>query len=642
MSKKSKNKKKNKLPGIAERVIDAFNLLYRGHVDVSKYRVDEDQFLHLVPTKELGAPPWKPKLTKVEKQRKTLPGLYDSILYSRYDGRRIPKVDEGLKNPDKLVTNEQMEEYYARCHVGKYVRLVDQTKGKGNTVTSNRLKFEFASMLSDDYQVNLDEKGENKMIRQISYADMNKKSFINKTNNTLRYINYFIEYFDDDDELMNIYFELMYQIMNREIQFDPEQFMEYVYSYFTTDSMKEKIIRMVEYNVDETLVKSDQRYDESIQLTIDHLKAIMAVSCLHKFVIPIVGHYYNMKSRLLEQIGMTEKDFYYYIFSSFIPVFDDYYDISLYDKLYHTATTRVKKTVNQESSMWNRRLHFGTTPTSFTNKLMRDFLIDISQKSVFCKSAIVFIHVCFDNSIVNELKQPDKHELTDMDMEASDSVNERISRFDRWQMDRSFHSQKDRVRAYVSIKNAIYYMGKNFGLDFRKMDSTKKSDQMSPKVKALREEYEFYLNNMAPLSDSQLYLINQYYCSSIGCSEEAKMPETPELIKLVMIMKRDFEARNYDYLRFFISGKLQVGSTLPYNKRKLERLFANDPCYEDWISQYPDKKAFNMDRFYKEVAMIVYCPITIVDYTYSEYNGKTYVPEDVLVASELIRFLNTI
>lgn len=642
MGKKQKNKKKNKLSEMVTRIQDACNIMYQDQVDTSKYHVDENQFLHLVPTKELDAPPWKPKMSKEDKQRKALPGMYDSILYSRFDGRRIPKVDEGLKDPDKNVTNDQLKDYYARCHVGEYIKLVDQSRGKGNTVTSNRLKFEFEPLISDEYKINLDENGENDMIRRISYVDMHKKSFINKTNNTLRYINYFIEYFDDDDELMDIYFELMYQIMDKEIQFDPESFMEYVYSYFTTDSMKEKIIRMVEYNTDETLVKSDQRYDESIQLTIEHLKAIMAVSCLHKFVIPIVGHYYNMKSRLLENIGLTEKDFYYYIFASFIPVFDEFYDISLYDKLYHTATTRVKKTVNQESPMWGRRFHFGTTPTSFTHKLMRDFLIDISQKSVFCKSAIVFIHVCFDNSIVNELKQPDKFELTNMDMEASDSVNEHISRFDRWQMDRAYHSQKERVRAYVSIKDAIYYMGKNFGMDFRKMEQVRKGEKVPNKIKDLWDEYNFYLNNMAQLEDSQLYLINQYYCSSIGCSEEAKMPETPELIKLIMIMKRDFEARNYDYLRFFISGKLQVGSTLPYNKRKLERLFTNDPCFEDWIEQYPDRKAFNMDRFYKEVAPIVYCPITIVDYAYSEYNGKTYIPEDVLVCSELIRYLNTI
>lgn len=641
MGKKNKKKKSTKL-SIDDFIIERTQL-WSGHMSPDiEHNVDEDGFLHLTPKQELNVNPWKPKLSKKERQERILPDLYHSILYSRFDGRPIPKADDGIKDPDKNISLDQLRDYYARCHVGEYVRLDSQTRGKGDTVTSNRLKFEFESMMNlDSLKVNTDDKDENDLIRRLSYAEMNKKSFINKINNTLRYVNYFIEYFDDDDELMYIYFELMYQIMDRNINLDPESFMEHLYAYFTTDSMREKIIRMVEYNTDDTLVKSDQSYDESIQLTIEHLKAIMAVSCIHKFIIPIVGHYYNMKSRLLEKMGLNEKDLYYYIFASFIPVFDDYYDISLYDKLYHTATTRVKKTYNQESTMWRRRHRFGTTPTSFTHKLMRDFLIDISQKAVFSKSAIIFIHVCFDNSIVNELKQPDKYEFTDMKMEASDSVNETISRFDRWMMDHTFHSQLDRVRAFVSIKDSIYYLGELVGIDFKRMDSKDPND--IKKTKDLHDEYDYYLEHIQmPLNDSQLYIVYLYYSSMIGCTEEAKMLEVSDIIKLIMIMKRDFESRNYDYLRFFISGKLQVGSAHPYNKRKLERLFQNDPCYEDWIKQYPDLKAFNLDRFYKEVTPIISCPITIVDHSYPEYDGKTYTPEDVLVCSELIRFLNSL
>lgn len=635
-----KKRKKSKFKFDATPV-DPHNYLFSGKVDIDHYEIDEDGFLGLRPIQELPSVPWQPLRTKREKQEQLLPGLFHSILYTRYDGRRIPKVDEGVKDPDKNMTTDQLKDYYARCHIGEYVHLDYNARGKGNTSTSNRIKFEFGPIFGDYDKVNLDENGENEVLRKLSYAELNKKSFINKINNTLRYINYFIEYFDDDDELMSCYFELMFQIMFKGVDLDPETFAENIYAYFTTDSMKEKIIRMVEYNTDDTLVKSDQSYDESIQLTIEHLKAIMAVSCIHKFIIPIVGHYYSMKSRKLEQMGMTDRNLYYYIFSSFIPVFDDYYDISLYDKLYHTATTRVKKTANQESSMWGRRLRFGTTPTSFTNKLMQDFLIDISQKAVFSKSAIIFIHVCFDNSIVNELKQPDKFEFTEMKMEASDSVNETISRFDRWQMDRTFHSQKDRIRAYVSIKDSIYYLGEEVGLDFKRMESKDKHD--IEKTKKLRDEYEFYLDNIQqPINDAQLYLIQLYYASKINCAEEAKMLEVSDLIKVIMIMKRDLTQRSYKYIPFFLSSKLKVDTTHPYNKRKLERLFTSSVLYDDWISQYPDMKAFSMDRFYKEVQPIVSCPIEVLDYQHPEFNGKIYRPQDVAIADELIRFFSSL
>ena len=107
-------------------------------------------------------------------------------------------------------------------------------------------------------------------------------------------------------------------------------------------------------------------------------------------------------------------------------------------------------------------------------------------------------------------------------------------------------------------------------------------------------------------------------------------------------MKRDFTSRNYQYLRFFISSKLEIGITHSYNKRKLDRLFMSNPNYEDWMAQYPDQKAFNKDRFLKEVQPIVACPIRIVDYDYPEYENRVYQPQDILIADELIRFFNSL
>lgn len=621
MAKKKDKKKKNKIERVPLYGPAGFNFLIP--VQESTH-LDEDNFI---------------RLTRKEKKKKlnNLPGLFDSILYSRFDGRQIPKADNGIRDPNDI-KSEELREYYAQNHIGEYVHLDAIDRGKGK-VTMNRIKFEFGSMMDGYEMVNLDDNGENEVIRRLAYAEMNKKSFINKIGNTLRYINYFIEYFDDDDELMLAYFQLMFQIMNKKIELEPESFIENVYAYFTTDSMKEKIIRMVEYNTDETLIKkADNVYDESVQLTVEHLKAIMAVSCIHKFIIPIVGHYYNMKSGLLEKKNMTDKDLYYYIFSSFIPVFDEYYDISLYDKLYHTATTRVKKTANQESPMWGRRHRFGTTPTSFTNQLMRDFLIDISQKAVFCKSAIIFIHVCFDKSIRNELIQPDKYEFTEMKMEASDSVNETISRFDRWQMDKTFHSQKDRIRAFVSIKDSLDYMGALVGLDFKRMRSNKPKD--IKKTKELREEYEYYRDNITqPMNDSQMYIIQLYYASILGCAEDVKMMEVPDMLKLIMIMKRDFASRNYNYLRFFISSTLLLTENRRYDKRKMEKLFTNHPCFDDLANQYPDASMFNLDKICNDCKTIVSCPIRVVDHDYPEFQGEKLNPVDISVVDELVRLL---
>lgn len=560
------------------------------------------------------------------------------ILERRLQDRVIPKVDAGIKDRDiKNPPADVTEAWYQNAHVGKYVHMERVTRD-GHSYTTKRVQFEFSRMLKG-YDENMDDRGVNPVIERLSFATMNKVSFINNITNPLRYINYFIEYFDDDDELMRAYFHCMFQIMFDEIDLDPQAFIEVVHAAFTTDSMIEKIVRMVEYNTDDGLVKkADRVYDESIQLTIEHLKAIMGVSCLHKFVIPIVSHYYNTRTRLLEEAHMTDKDLYYYTFTSFIPVFDDVYGICLYNKLYHTSTTRITKTTNQESGMWDRRRRIGVTPASYANELMRDFVTDISQKAVFSKSAIVFIHVCMDKAIHNTLIQPDKFEYTEMAMEASDSVNETISRYDRWQTDKSFHSQRDRIRSHVSIKESIDRFGREFGLDFKRMRSSDKKDIKA--TKELREEYAYYRDNISqPMNDTQLDIIQLYYAQKIGNTEDPKVVETPNLIKIIMIMKRDFERRNYNYLPFFISGKVDVAAGKKYNKRRVEKLITSHPLYEDWIEEYQDAgDLLNKDKLYNSLKTVIACPIIVVDYEHPEMAGQLMRPVEVCVVDEIMRF----
>lgn len=560
------------------------------------------------------------------------------ILYQDLDDREIPLIDAGIKDKDlKNPPPDVAEAWYRDAHVQKYVHMEEIVKESGQRYTTKRVQFEFARMF-EGYSDHMDERGVNPTIERLSFATMSKVSFINNITNPLRYINYFIEYFDKDDELMRAYFHVMFQIMFEELDLDPMAFIETVFAAFTTKSMIEKMINMIEYNVNDNLVKkADRVYDESIQLTIEHLKAIMGVSCLHKFIIPLVSHYYNTRTRLLEEAHMSDKDLYYYLFTAFIPVFDEHYDICLYNKLYHTSTTRITKT-NQESAMWDRRKRIGTTPTSYTNELMRDFVTDISQKAIFSKSAIVFIHVCMDKAIRNTLIQPDKWDYTEMAMEASDSVNETVSRWDRWQTDKSYHSQKDRIRLHVSVQDSIDRLGKRFGLDFQRMRSKKPKDIEA--TRKIREEYNYYRENIPrPLHDTQVYFIQLYYAAAMGCAEDTNIIKFPDMVKLIMIMKRDFAARNYIYFPFFISSKVKASAAKTYNRRKIEKLITSHPLYEDFIDEYEYTEGLlNREKLCAEIKTVVACPIVVVDYEYQERQGQQMTPTEVCAIDEVMRF----
>lgn len=561
------------------------------------------------------------------------------ILERRLEDRVIPKVDAGIRENDlKNPPPDVVEDWYAFAHVGKYVHMEQRTTD-GVTYNTKRVQFEFARML-EGYDDNIDERGVNPVIEKLTFATLRKVSFINNIANPLRYINYFIEYFDDDDELMNAYFELMYYIMYDKADLTPDAFLEALYAAFATESMIDKVYRMVEYNTDESLVKkTDRTYDESIQLTVEHLKAIIGVSVLHKFIIPLISHYYDTRTKYLEEAGMSDKDLYCYAFMSLIDVFDDKYDISLYNKLFHTSTTRITKTTNQESQMWIRRIRLGETPVYEAVKLMKDYVTDISQKVLFAKSAIIFIHVCMDREIRNTLIQADKHEFSEMKQEASDSVNEKISRWDRWQSEKTFHSQNERIHSIVAIRDSLDRYGKKFGLDFKRMRSNRPKDIKA--TQRIREEFEFYRDNIQqPFNPTQVYLAQLYYCSLVGNLSDADALENQDIIQLIMIMKRDFRSRNYNYLPFFISGKVNSAVAKKNNKKRIEKMVMAHQIYEDWIKEYEFSLGYlNKDNVLGHILTIVSCPITIVDFEYPELCGATATPNDISVIDEVMRFM---
>lgn len=560
------------------------------------------------------------------------------ILLQRLRERVIPKVDDFIKDRDlKNPPMDVIENWYRSTHVGQYLHMERVTDSEGVTYTTKRIQFEFSRMF-DRYRENLDDRGVNPSIAKLSFASLKKISFINNIQNPLRYINYFIEYFDDDDELMWAYLNLMHQIMQKDVDFDPVTFIENAHSLLTTDSMIEKVTRMVEYNADASLIKkADRAYDESIQLTVEHLKAIMGVSCLHKMIIPIVSHYYDTKSKLLAEAGMTDKELYYSVLMSYMSAFDDVYDINLHNKLYHTSTTRITKTTNQESGMWDRRKRLGTTPVSYTNDLMRDYVIDISQKAVFAKSAIVFIHVCMDKAIHNTLIQSDKYDYMDLAMEHSDSVNETMSQFDKVMRDMSHYSQLDQFRSRVSSEDAIVRFGAGLGFDFRGFYMPE--EYRIPK--AVRQEYEHYIQNIyRPMNDTQIYFLKLYFANLVENTADCNSLEFPDIVRVLMIMKRELSAAGYTYFPFFLTGKIDVTAGKKYNKRKIERLVEAHPLYDDLREKFSDAGEYmNWDKTLNDIRTFVACPIRVIDWDHPEIEDKLMTPTELTAVDEVMRFL---
>lgn len=446
-----------------------------------------------------------------------------------------------------------------------------------------------------------------------------KKSFFNSKQfyNTIKYLNYFLTFFDEDKELLHVYFMLLTNISAQDSYALLDDFFDDLETKLVTETLLMKVINMVEYNIPMNAVKEVQReYDKGLQLTTDHLKALMGMGIYHKFCIPIVSKLITKKKDLVTnpKDGVRDvKNFYYYAMSRFIDIFDDHYDIVLRNKVYNTSSSRTSKTEHPQKIMWERKSNTGVSVVSFTNQLLKNIIIDISQKSIFEKSVIVYIHVCLDKNIRHSLQDDqDKFEFGSMEMRGSDSTDDSSSRFDKFQINASRVSEAYIHRARAIIKDTVKRLCEEY------------------EIKITDEEEEFYRENMGT-HDIQVDLLNIFYAKYFDSHDDFKLVNPEEIPKLVAVMKRVLNKQHFYYLPEIVTGKFVMTKSKRTNNRKVDSLLREDPLFDDLSEAFSDiKEHINMPQVLSDIGTLLSVPVMQIDF--DEFSkskvGNTHFDEE--------------
>lgn len=274
--------------------------------------------------------------------------------------------------------------------------------------------------------------------------------------------------------------------------------------------------------------------------------------------------------------------------------------------------------------MWKRRERLGVTPISYVNSMMRDFFVDISQKAIFSKSAIVFIHVCFDKAITHELFQQDKFEFNDLKMESSDAVNEKVTPFDKIMINNARVSEKYLIRSYVSIKDTINRLSEEYDVSFNE------------------DEVEFYKDNIE-LDEVQINLIFLYFSPFFESYENLKHVKIKDLIKLIILMKAMLKKANYHYIPQLISGKLDKTKAKRFNKKRIEKFLTSHPKFDDLMAQYKDaRNLINKDKLLSNVRSLISSPLYIVDYGHIDKLGQKININEITTIDEIVRLIDAL
>lgn len=179
-----------------------------------------------------------------------------------------------------------------------------------------------------------------------------KESYVSRLPELIHYINYFIKYYDSDNELIMSYLKLKFIIDDKRKKIKTGKFIDAIYNILFTDTLKAKIEKLVEdnYYIDLSSDNVDKKYDESLEFTEAHAKTMMKISMSMKIMVPVMFHYIN-NHNLIKKYGST--DTLYRFYERLFDLYDP--EIDLYNKLYISTWSKVNVSFLRNRASWEQR-----------------------------------------------------------------------------------------------------------------------------------------------------------------------------------------------------------------------------------------------------------------------------------------------
>ncbi len=158
---------------------------------------------------------------------------------------------------------------------------------------------------------------------------ISKASYEAQLDVIIRYINFFINTYDKDMELMTAYLKLKFAI-DKQKMYDASAvngFIDLIYEVMFTPTMVDKIRLMVEENYLDDIESDDdnkkkyqkpeKKHLESLEFTNQHVKVLLAISFGIKILSPVMFHYTRMNAVDIGKDTYTIYKFYERLFVIF-------------------------------------------------------------------------------------------------------------------------------------------------------------------------------------------------------------------------------------------------------------------------------------------------------------------------------------
>jgi hypothetical protein len=450
---------------------------------------------------------------------------------------------------------------------------------------------------------------------QLNIFRITKNAYCKNADDICRYANAFLKQYDHDKEFITALLNIKYQIDKPTIYYEYFQFISDVTEYLLSDTMIEKINRMVDdyYEIDLTPTDDIKDVDlHALQFTNEHGKILMALAIAYKLTIPVVCHYYAVNCEKMSEIAKLKgkkniviKDYIYNVFTNYLPLFQG--NSNIYNKIASTVMSHLTGTRNSDKILWKRAENKKLTPTIYTDKLVAAVIVDLIPKAIFKKNLMFLIQVSIPKQIKTMLLGKDKWEWTDVSMAIR---SDDLSGLEKMEASNARLSDLDTILSSLNINKTLSRIKREYNIEIDK------------------DELRYYKENMKNFVFYEFIL--QFFVNDFGGIYDLKNISKKNFITLMIIFKKIMKKMGFFYLPQILTGN--VSRTIKRRKVTTKQLRKIESSYKfrKMMKHYSMGMSIENNTILRNIALLINTPIEFVDYEYpDDYGNIIQVDNDI-------------
>ena len=497
-----------------------------------------------------------------------------------------------------------------------------------------------------------DDKG---VIQKYDRFLIKKASYEKQLPEITKYLNYFLKFFDTDNEMVTAYLKIKYEIdyHQRYDENNVQELISLIYELIFTPSIVDKINRMVDANYfadiesseeSKKYTKQNKVYYESLEFTNQHIKLLLRISFGMKCICPILFHFIHLRKIKIDKNG-SNADLIYRFYKDLFTIFCEGEGVNMYNKLFVYVKAKVLESKSHNSMIFDQRDILGADIYTIIDLFMKKVLISENmvkfkftekkddETKKYKENVIGFIKTIIKFQIRYFLKDQYAKNLTEV---VSAKNVDGLSGADKMEMNMTKIDEGQTTFAEISIKH-----------EMERLRKENKYTQITD------DEIDYYVKNFRP-APIQIQLIQSYWCKYFNSFRDMALLTRREFYTLALILKKRLLLQaGYDseyedgiaILPYLLTANVmddKVNTRIIRNNKFLDKV-KTSMSYQDLIkNKYSNLNKIREDEIIRILSTFINTRFSYVTYEKQDATGTEIECGEDRISDELLMFLREI